>query len=161
MHKILLAFVLALGKYPFLNRTRKQINKMKKLVFVFFTGIFLVSCSKKDISTPGAADQNVFFKSANVEVKNLQASVISGNAVTVNFSTVYETNIKRIELMSSASANTFCTIQSINTESNSQTLKKYSFQDTNIKGDTMYYLLRFEDGLGNWTYSDYYTVKIN
>lgn len=134
---------------------------MKKFVFVFFTGIFLVSCSKKDISTPGAANQNVFYKSANVEVENLQASQISSNAITVNFSTLYENNIKRIELMSSASTNTFCTIQSINTDSNSQTLKQYSFQDTNIKGNTMYYLLRFEDSLGNWTYSDYYTVKIN
>ena len=134
---------------------------MKKFVFVFFTGIFLVSCSKKDVSTPGAANQNVFFKNASVEVENLHASQVSGTAVAVSFLTVYETNIKRIELMSSASPNTFCAIQGIDTESNSQTLKQYSFQDTNIKGETMYYLLRFEDSLGNWTYSDYYTMKIN
>ena len=134
---------------------------MKKLVFVFFTGIFLVSCSNKEVSTPGAANQNVFFKSANVEVEKLQASQISSNEITVKFSTVYETNIKRIELMSSASTNTFCTIQGVNTDSGSTTLKQYSFQDTNIKGDTMYYLLRFEDSLGNWTYSNYCTVKVN
>jgi hypothetical protein len=134
---------------------------MKKLVFVFFTGIFLVSCSNKEVSTPGAANQNVFFKSANVEVETLQASQISSNEITVKFSTVYETNIKRIELMSSASTNTFCTIQGVNTDSGSTTLKQYSFQDTNIKGDTMYYLLRFEDSLGNWTYSNYCTVKVN
>ena len=134
---------------------------MKKLVFVFFTGIFLVSCSNKEVSTPRAANQNVFFKSANVEVEKLQASQISSNEITVKFSTVYETNIKRIELMSSASTNTFCTIQGVNTDSDSATLKQYSFQDTNIKGDTMYYLLRFEDSLGNWTYSNYCTVKVN
>ena len=157
-----LAFFWRLVEYPFLNRTRKQINfKMKKLIFVLFTGVFLVSCSKKDMSTPGAADQNVFLKNANVEVKDLQASQISGNAITVNFSTVYENNIKRIELMSSASTNTFCTIQGVNRDNNSQTLKAYSFQDTDIKGDTMYYLLRFEDSNGNWTYSNYCTVKIN
>jgi hypothetical protein len=91
----------------------------------------------------------------------LQAFQISSNAVTVNFFTVYENNIRRIELMSSASANTFCTIQGVTTDSNSRTLRQYSFQDTNIKGNTMYYLLRFEDSLGNWTYSDYYTMKIN
>jgi hypothetical protein len=160
--KILLAFLLASSKYPFLYRTRKTNNFiMKKLVFVFFTGIFLMSCSKEDVSTPGAANQNVFFKSANVEVENLQVSQVSSNTVTVNFSTVYENNIKRIELMSGASTNTFCTIQGINSDSNSQTLKKYSFQDTNVKGDTMYYLLRFEDSLGNWTYTGYYTTKIN
>jgi len=134
---------------------------MKRLVFVFFTGIFLVSCSKNDVSTPRAANQNVFFKSTNVEVENLKVTQISSDAVTVNFSTVYETNIKRIELMSSASTNTFCTIQGVNTGSSSQTPKQYSFQDTNVKSNTMYYLLRFEDNLGNWTYSGYYTVKVN
>lgn len=157
-----LAFRLALSKYPFLIRTRKQINfKMKKLIFVFVTGFFLVACSKKDVSSPGAAYQAVFFKNANVEVKDLQASQVSSSGVTVNFSTAYENNIKRIELMSSASVNTFCTIQGVNTESNSESPKSYSFQDNNIKGDVMYYMLRFEDSNGNWTYSGYYTVKIN
>lgn len=134
---------------------------MKKLVFVFFTGIFLVSCSKKEVSSPGAANQNVFFKNTNIEVKNLQASQISSNAVSVNFSTVYEGNIKRIELMSSTSATTFCSIQGVNTDGNSQTIKVYSLQDTSIKGDTMYYMLRFEDNLGTWAYSNYCTVNIN
>lgn len=157
-----LAFRLALSKYPFLIRTRKQINfKMKRLIFVLVTGVFLVSCSKKDVSSPGAADQTVFFKNANIEVENLQASRVSTSGVTVSFSTAYENNINRIELMSSASVNTFCTIQGVNTESNSQTVKAYSFKDENIKGSTMYYMLRFQDNYGNWTYSNYYTVKIN
>lgn len=134
---------------------------MKKLIFVLVTGVFLVSCSKKDVSSPGAANQTVFFKNANVEVENLQASQVSSNGVTVSFSTAYESNIKRIELMSSASVNTFCTIQGVNTESNSQTSKSYSFEDENIKGSTMYYMLRFQDNYGNWIYSNYYTVKIN
>jgi len=157
-----LAFPLALSKYPFLIRTREQINfKMKRLIFVLVTGVLLVSCSEKDVSSPGAANQTVFFKNANIEVENLQALAVSDNSVTVSFSTAYENNINRIELMSSASVNTFCTIQSVNTESNSQTVKAYSFKDEDIKGSTMYYMLRFQDNYGNWTYSNYYTVKIN
>lgn len=157
-----LASHLALVTYPFLIRTRKQINfKMKKLIFVFVTGFFLVACSKKEISSPEAATQNVFFKNANVEVENLQVNQLSGNEVSVNFSTAYENNIQRIELMSSASVNTFCSIDGVDTQSNSQSLKNYSFQDNNIKGNVMYYMLRFEDNYGNWTYSNYYTVKIN
>lgn len=134
---------------------------MKRLIFVLVTGVFLVSCSKKDVNSPGAANHTVFFKNANIEVENLQASAVSDNSVTVSFSTAYENNINRIELMSSASVNTFCTIQSVNTESNSQTVKAYSFKDEDIKGSTMYYMLRFQDNYGNWTYSNYYTVKIN
>jgi hypothetical protein len=134
---------------------------MKKLIFVLVTGVLLVSCSKKDVSSPGAANQTVFFKNSNIEVENLQASAVSDNNLTVSFSTAYENNIRRIELMSSASVNTFCTIQGVNTESNSQTVKAYSFNDEDIKGSTMYYMLRFQDNYGNWTYSNYYTVKIN
>jgi len=134
---------------------------MKKLVFVFITGFFLASCSEKEVSSPGAANQTVFFKNANIEVENLQASQVSSNEVTVDFSTTYENNIRRIELMSSVSVNTFCTIQGVNTGSNSQSLKAYSFSDNNIKGSTMYYMLRFQDNYGNWNYSDYYAVKIN
>lgn len=134
---------------------------MRKLIFVFITGIFLVSCSKKEVSSPGAANQNIFFKNVNIEVEDLKATQVSTNAVAVNFSTGYESNIKRIELMSSTSASTFCTVEGENTTVNSQTKKMYSFQDTSIKANTMYYLLRFQDNLGNWTYSDYCTVKIN
>ena len=134
---------------------------MKKLLFVFFTGICLASCSKKDVTVPGAANQNIFFKDANVEVENLKASQESSGSVVVSFSTAYENNIQRIELLSSATENTFCAIQGVNTVSNSQTEKTYSFDDTNLKGKTMYYMLRFKDGAGNWTYSNYYTVRVN
>ncbi len=133
---------------------------MKKLIFVFLTGICLVSCSKKEVSSPGAANQNVFFKSSNIEIENLQITQVSSAGVIVNFSTAYENNIKRIELMGSTSVNTFCLIEGINTN-NSQTLKTYSLQDSNTKNATMYYLLRFEDNAGNWTYSNYYTIKLN
>ena len=134
---------------------------MKKYLSIILTGVILFSCSKKEISAPGAANQNIFYKDANVAVQNLQASQTASGIVSISFSTVYETNITRIELMSSASANTFCVIQGVDTDSDSQTHKLYSFQDTDVKGDMMYYLLRFEDDLGNWTYSNYYTVKIN
>lgn len=134
---------------------------MKKLIFVFFTGICLVSCSKKDITSPGAANQTIFFKNANVEVEDLKTSQQPGNSVAISFSTAYENNIQRIEIMSSGNESTFCSIQGVNTGSNSQSLKSYSFQDTNLRSKTMYYMLRFKDNSGNWTYSNYCTVSIN
>ncbi len=57
--------------------------------------------------------------------------------------------------MSSANENTFCTIDGADIESNSQTLKAYSFEDVHLKGKTMYYMLRFRDNGGNWTYSNF------
>lgn len=134
---------------------------MKKLIFVFVTGLFLVSCSNKEVSSPGAANQSVFFKNANVLVENLQATQVSSDAVSLSFSTVYENNIRRIELMSGATPSTFCSIEGENVDGNSASVQAHSFQDTNLKGSTMYYMLRFEDNLGNWTYSNYYTVNVH
>lgn len=134
---------------------------MKKLIFVFFTGMFLASCSKQDVTLPGAANQTIFFRNANVEVDNLKALQESSGSVAVSFSVAYQNNIQRIELMSSNDESTFCSIQGIDVTSNSQTAKNYTFDDTHLKGKTMYYMLRFKDETGNWIYTNSYTVTVN
>ena len=134
---------------------------MKKFLLIILTGLSLGSCTKK-VSTPtGAANQNIFFRDANVVVENMVAVPTATSAVTVNFSTAFENNISRIELMSSASTNTFCTTQAVDVTGNSSSKKNYSFSDTNVKGSTMYYMLRFKDNSGNWTYSPYLTIQVN
>ncbi len=134
---------------------------MKKFLLIIVTGFSLLSCTKQ-VSTPtGAANQTIFFQNANVAVENMAAVKAAANAVTVSFSTAFENNISRIELMSSASTSTFCTAQFVNVTENSSLKKNYSFSDSNVKGSTMYYMLRFKDNNGNWTYSPYLTVKVN
>ena len=134
---------------------------MKKFLLIILTGFSLVSCTK-NVSTPtGAANQNVFFQNANVDVENMVAVPTATNTVTISFSTAFENNISRIELMSSTSANTFCTTQAVDVTGNSSSKKNYSFSDANLKGSTMYYMLRFKDNGGNWTYSPYLTIQVN
>ena len=149
--------------YPFLLRLYENFNqlKMKKFFVIILTSLSLVSCTK-NVSTPlGAANQNMFFKNANVAVNNMVVTPTASNSVIINFSTVFENNISRIELMSSASISTFCTSQGIDVTSNSTVKKNYSFSDSNLKGSTMYYMLRFKDNNGNWTYSPYLSVSVN
>jgi len=133
---------------------------MKKFLLIILTGISITACTKKVAVPTGAANQNVFFQDANVAVENMEAVPTAG-AVNISFSTAFENNISRIELMSSATASTFCTTQAVDVASNSSVEKNYSFNDSNVKGSTMYYLLRFKDNNGNWTYSPYLTVKVN
>ena len=133
---------------------------MKKFLLIIFTGISLISCTKK-VSAPGAADQNAFFQDANVKVETMKAVATASNTVTVSFSTAFENNISRIELMSSETASTFCTTQAFDISENSSAKKNYSFTDAKAKESTMYYLLRFKDNNGNWTYSPYLTVQVN
>jgi len=140
---------------------KARIHKMKKVIFIIAAGIALLSCSRKDVSAPGAANQNFFYKDDNIAVQDIQASQTESGTITVNFSTAYEKNIHRIELMSGVTTNSFCTTQGTNTTGNSTSVKNYSFQDSNLKGSTMYYMLRFENDLGQWSYSGYYSVQVN
>lgn len=134
---------------------------MKKFFVIILTGISLISCSKQVATPQGAASQNVFFKSAIVTVEDMAAKPTAPGNVLISFSTVFEKNISRIELMSSASPNTFCTAQAIDVTENSSAKKTYSFSDANVKGNTMYYLLRFKNNDGDWVYSSYVTVKLS
>ena len=133
---------------------------MKKFLLIALTGLSMVSCTKK-VSTPGAASQNVFFQSADVVVENMIAVQTTTSSVTVNFSTAFENNLSRIELMSSADNSTFCTTQAVDVTGNSSAKKDYSFSDSKLKGSTMYYMLRFKDDNGNWIYSPYLTIKVD
>jgi len=135
---------------------------MKKLLLIILTGISLVSCTKNVVkpTSTGAANQNVFYRDADVAVQNMVA-VPSTGMVTINFSTAYENNISRIELMSSTTATTFCTTQFVEVTGNSFSKKSYSFSDNDATGSIMYYMLRFKDNNGNWSYTPYLTVKVD
>jgi len=134
---------------------------MKKILIILLAGISIASCTKTVSAPSGAANQNVFFKNADVIVENMVAVPTTSSSITINFSTKFENNISRIELMSSATASTFCTTQAIDVTSNSSVKKNYSFSDSNLKGNTMYYLLRFKNNNGDWSYSPYVSVKAN
>jgi hypothetical protein len=134
---------------------------MKKFFVIIVTSISLISCSKQVATPQGAASQNIFFKSAGVTVEDMAAKPTAPNNVLISFSAAFEKNISRVELMSSASPNTFCTAQAIDVTGNSSAKKTYSFSDANVKGNIMYYLLRFKNNDGDWVYSSYVTVKLS
>ena len=133
---------------------------MKKFFVIIVTSISLISCSKQVATPHGATSQNVFFQSAGIMVEDMAAKPTAPDNVLISFSAVFEKNISRVELMSSASPNTFCTAQVIDVTGNSSAKKTYSFSDANVKGNTMYYLLRFKNNDGDWVYSSYVTVKL-
>ena len=140
--------------------TESFYNQMKKLIAILSISAFtLVSCSKNVNSPSGTDAQNIFFQTPNVAVSNFTVTSASIGAVEVSFSTLYETGIQQIEILSSASTDHFCTTKTFTVSGNSTQQKQYNYQDTNIKGSTMYYMLRFKDANGNWNYSDYFTIE--
>jgi Tfp pilus assembly protein PilV len=133
---------------------------MKKFFVIMVTVSGLISCSKQVSAPQEAAIQNTFFQNANVAVQDMAAKPTAPNTVTISFTTLFQNNISRIELMSGTTANNFCSAQSVNITGNSSAKKNYSFTDENVKGSTMYYLLRFKNNDGNYAYSSYITVQV-
>ena len=132
---------------------------MKKFFVIMVTVTGIISCSKQVSAPQGAASQNMFFQNANVAVKDMAAKPTASNIVTISFTTLFQNNISRIELMSGTTANNFCTAQYADI-SNSVNSKSYSFTDVNVKAGTMYYLLRFKNNNGDYAYSSYVTVQV-
>lgn len=121
----------------------------------------MFSCSKKEINSVGAANQNLFYQDQNIAVANMQGVRADPGFVTVSFSTLYEKNIGRIELRRSRTTNSFCTIDGKDISTNSSFEKQYLFHDDDIKGEATYYMLRFENTVSEWAYSSCYTLQLN
>ena len=120
-----------------------------------------ISCTKKDLVTPDTKDpETYYYQDSYVGVLNLDAKQAGDNLITVSFKTSYEKGIAKIELMSSGDKSNFCTIKVMYPNENSANAKLYSFADTQIKGNPMYYLLRFTYSNGDWGYTPYYSIQL-
>ena len=85
---------------------------MKKFVSAVIIIVFLASCSKSDIVTPQQPEEtvaagDVFYKDANVAIANVKATV-SGDNVKFQFTSLYEKNVAKVEVMSGPYENMLC-----------------------------------------------------
>ena len=132
---------------------------MKSLIAVLSLSVILVSCSKQALVIPQAT-QNIFYKDGNIAVSSMTAVKKDAATVTVNFATLYQNNIQKIELMSGTSENQLCTINAMDIKCNSHDTQSYTVDDTNLKGQTMYYMLRYTLTTGDWGYTPLVSVSV-
>lgn len=132
---------------------------MKLLIAVLSLSVILISCSKQALVIPQTT-QKTFYKDANITVSEMSATQKDTATVTVNFATANETNIKKIEVMSGNTQNQLCTISEVNITGNSNTNVNYSVDDNNLKGNTMYYMLRYTLNTGDWGYTPLVSVSV-
>jgi len=133
---------------------------MKILIAVLSISVILISCSKQAQVIPQTTQKTTFYKDANIAVSAMSATQKDAATVTVNFATAYETNIKKIEVMSGTTQNQLCAISEVNVTGNSNTSVNYSVDDTNLKGNTMYYMLRYTLNTGDWGYTPLVSVSV-
>jgi len=115
----------------------------------------MASCSKKNDVIEAVQEQTAnssFFRDANLAIANMVASNSNGK-VQINFTTVYEKNITKIEVMAGDSPNYLCSIYESAPTGNSSQAKAYSVIDATPKATTMYYMIRYSLANGDWGYT--------
>jgi len=129
---------------------------MKKLFGLLLTIILFTSCSKSDnfVAPTEETTNQFFFKDANLAIPSIVATANTGSSINIDFSTLYEKNITKIELMSGETPNYLCAIFTVNININSSQLKNYHVVDTNPKSSTMYYMVRYTLANGDWGYTN-------
>lgn len=132
---------------------------MKPLLAVLSLAIILVSCSKQAVAVPQTA-AGLFYKDGSIAVSSMDAVQTNSSTVKVDFATLYANNVTKIEVMSGVSANLLCTIGELNLPGNIEKLTAFSVNDTNLKGKTMYYMLRYTSKTGDWGFTPLVSVTL-
>ncbi|MCZ2223902.1 MAG: hypothetical protein LC122_09760 [Chitinophagales bacterium] len=130
---------------------------MRTIFSLLLATILFTSCSKKDNFIAPAEEANnnsLFFKDANLAVRSIVATANTNSSVKIDFSTLYEKNITKLELMSGETPNYLCAIYTVNLTTNSSQYKTYSTIENNPKGATVYYMIRYTLSNGDWGYTD-------
>lgn len=119
---------------------------MKKIIGFLFAIVLFTSCSKQDnfIEPNNSSSNNqLFYRDAHLAIQSFTVSNTNTSAVQVDFSTLYEKNISKIEIMSGETPNYLCAIYTVNLTINSAQLKSYSFADTKTSSSTAYYMIKY------------------
>jgi hypothetical protein len=123
---------------------------MKKFVSAVLTVIILASCGKKEVCTPQPeVTGNIFYKDANVAIADIKGTTL-GAGVKLQFSSLYEKNVVKMELMSGPYENMLCFIHGEDIDQPSYARKNYDVTEANATSSTRYYVIKYTLKNGGW-----------
>lgn len=123
---------------------------MKKILFAVLAIIVFASCSQKDITEPEQqVTGNVFYKDANIAITDVKAKG-EGSAMKLQFSSLYEKNVAKMEIMSGPYENMLCFIHEEPIASNSLQRKNYNITEDNANTTQRYYVIKYTLKSGGW-----------
>ncbi|HNE93670.1 MAG TPA: hypothetical protein PKZ66_06090, partial [Chitinophagaceae bacterium] len=78
----------------------------------------------------------------------------NSNSIQIDFSTLYEKNISKIEIMSGETPNYLCAVYTVNLTINSAQLKNYSVTDSKTSSSTAYYMIKYTLNNGDFGFTN-------
>ncbi len=123
---------------------------MKKILFAVLAIVVFASCSQKDITEPEPqVTGSVFYKDANIAITDVKAKG-EGSAMKLQFSSLYEKNVAKMEIMSGPYENMLCFIHEESIPSNSLQRKNYNITEDNANTTQRYYVIKYTLKSGGW-----------
>lgn len=128
--------------------------------------ILLFSCTKESVVAPKATNQTiaantaVTYKDNSISVVNFQAWT-ENNEIKVGFTTLYEKNIVKLEILKGLSINNLCSIYTQRVAANSYSSTQYSTSDVNEnKVSNIYYMVKYTLANGDWGYTPVFKLSL-
>ena len=138
---------------------------MKNLIPVLLL-ILLTTCTKETLTAPISLSQNiaantpVSYKDNSISIVDFKA-LQDSNAINVTFTTLYERNIARLEILRGLTANNLCSIYDKKISSDSFSAVKYNTNDPNDGNiSTLYYMIKYTLSNGNWGYTPVFKLSL-
>ncbi len=119
---------------------------MKKYVSAVIALIIFASCTKSDVVAPKATaeetTENLFYKDAYVAIANVKA-VTSGDNIEFQFTSLYEKNVSKIEVVSGPYENIQCFFYEQALSAASLTAKEYKITEAGAASSIRYYFIKY------------------
>ena len=136
---------------------------MKTILSALFF-LALVSCTKESVTVPKPVKD--FIGATSVTYKDNSISVIdfkaqpTDNGIVVGFTTLFEKDITRLEILKGSTATNLCSIYQQNVEADSYSALQYSTRDINEnKLPSLYYMVKYTLANGDWGYTPVYKLN--
>lgn len=130
---------------------------------ILLTTISFVSCSKEDLSTPKTASiqssSPIDFTSSNIAISGFKAAG-SDSKISVGFTTLFQKNIKTLEILRGTTPNNLCSIYKTDGNISSNASLKYTTDDTET-ATTIYYMVKYTLTDNDWGYTPVFTLANN
>ena len=127
--------------------------------------MLLTSCTKETLTAPKSSNQNIAVNSA-VTYQDNSISIVdfkarqNNNAINVTFTTLYEKNIVKLEILRGVTANNLCSIFKQEVSADSYAVIKYSTLDQDSTGDAVYYMVKYTLTNGDWGYTPVFQLRL-
>ncbi len=128
--------------------------------------IVLVSCSKETLTAPAATSQRalanvaVAYKDNSISVIDFKALQDNGS-IDVTFTTLYQKNIVKLEILKGVTANNLCSIYQQAVKADSYSSIKYTTSDGNSSNAaTLYYMVKYTMANGDWGYTPVFQLSL-